>query len=95
MKKYIEIGEHTFEVNKIARDRFAHYENINKAYGNPSGKKVKTYESWRAWSLKVGANGFGVCSKTCQFFTLACSVEHEGQTYRVYITPSYNYCYPI
>ena len=95
MKKFITIGDRYFEVNKIAREKFSRYGRLENAYKSFSSKKEKAWNYWLEWSYRVKANGFGICGRNSDIFTLACSVEHEGQTYRVYITPSYNYCYPI
>ena len=71
-------------------NKYHYYESIYQAYGRPSETKVYIWESWKRWF--EGVNGHNkdmwICSKNCNFFSIAFTYSHNGITVIGHITAS-------
>lgn len=67
------------------------YNSIFTAYGKPSTRKIGIWESWKQWFDETFTDGqIVICSRNCNFFSIAFKGYINGILYKGYITASRN-----
>ena len=101
MKKIIEIGGKSFEVQKRHIEKGIgekmKQRTLWDCYNNPSSTKESIYREWQTWAYKNNLVLFGVRSYNCNVFTLECCyiTANDGNIYYLEITPCNHRAYIV
>lgn len=69
---------------------------IRDVYGRPSDYKVSIWDSWARWFVNEARSvKFGVCSHSCNFFSIEGMIDFEGKRYYLRITKAHNRAYEV
>lgn len=77
----------------INRYEKAKYDDIHKAYGKPSSKKISSFAIIKQEMAKVHGTGMRITGAGCDVYSCAYQVKDgSGITYIIYHTPSNRFC---
>ena len=103
-KQYIEIGEHSFEMQRDTLKKpkkwyINNYANLKECYNKPSTIKRQIFYDWLDWyrnnSEDLNYSDFGIRSYNCMFFSLEGYIWFHGKPYYFYITYGHNRIWKI
>lgn len=93
MKKYIEIGNITFELKNNLNVKQGHeLKRLENCYNKASARKYYVYKFWQEFALNNNSGAYyGIASYNSMMFTFDAQIDFEGKSYYIHITPTYNY----